>query len=124
MHAANIANIYGGRSNPLLDWRHSNYEDYAERVTRSGHLFDNYPPLTADQMGLRYIKGIDEAYIEVAKASKTVWLKDVKPIFAKKGYTEAWGDEARPAVLHSTQQAPAIVAKCLLYWSSGFGPKP
>ncbi|MGB6175537.1 MAG: hypothetical protein WBF43_04180 [Methylocella sp.] len=116
MHAANIANIYGGRSNPLDDWRHSMYEDYAESVTRSGRLFDNYPPLTAEQMSIQGINRIDDLYIAVAKASKKVWLKDVKPIFDKKGYRAAWGDEAKTAVLHSTQQAPAIVAKFLLYW--------
>jgi hypothetical protein len=117
MHAANIANIYGGRGNPLLnEWRHSNYEDYAERVTRSGHLFDNYPPLTAEQMDLQYINGIGEYYLKVAKESKKIWLKDVKPLFDKKPYNSQWGDEAKPAVYHSTQQAPAHVAKVLLYW--------
>ena len=119
MHAANIANIYGGRRNPLLDWRHSKYEEYAERLTRSGHLFDNYPPLPAELMKLPsgLITCIDDLYIHVAKVSKSIWLKDVKPIFDKKGYSEAWGDEAKPAVLDSTHQAPYAVARCLLYWT-------
>jgi hypothetical protein len=124
MHAANIANIYGGGHDAIAnDWRHSRYEEYAERLTGSGHLFDNYPPLTAEEMNIQGISRIDELYVRVARASKKVWLEDVKPIFLTKlPLDQEWGDEAKTAVLHSTHRAPVEVAKFLLYWAHGVPP--
>jgi hypothetical protein len=118
MHAANIPNIYGDHEDwPRLDWRHTRYEGCSELMAKSGKWFTDYPRLTAEEMSIQGISSIGDLYKEIAKASKRVWLDYVKPIYEKKGYNEAWGQEAWEALQKSTHMAPVGVAKFLSYWT-------
>jgi hypothetical protein len=118
MHAANIPNIFGDHEDwPLLDWRHSKWEDYAESVARSGTLFVGYPRLTVAEMSIDDFTYLEELFDLVSRMSKKVWEADVKPIYDTKGYSEAWGDEAATALTHATHNAPVFVAKLLSWWA-------
>jgi hypothetical protein len=118
MHAANIANAYGDHPPfPLVDLRHSRFEDYAEEVARSGQLFEDYPRLTVEEMSIAGITGVEVLYHQVAKASKQVWLDQVRPIYEQKRYLEAWGPEAHDALVRATHMAPVAVAKFFSYWA-------
>lgn len=121
MHAANIANVYGGGQTARLDdWRHSHWEDYSERRAKSGYLLKAYPQLTVEQTNIGGITSVDEIYKGVAKASKKVWKEDVQAIFDSKRFDEAWGDEAKRALLHSMHPAPVAVARFLLFWTKSY----
>jgi hypothetical protein len=139
MHASNVANIYGKdvRYPQPTDFRHSGFEEQGDEKVKE--LFQNYAPLTLQQMDVHNINNVEQLYEDMARASKNVWLRDVRHLFDEKlvlppppppsfdnrgpepiqlPISLPWGnEETQPALEHSLKLAPIRVAQFLLYWT-------
>jgi hypothetical protein len=120
MHAANFANIVGENEFPNIDdYRHSKFEEYADRKVAAGFL-DQLPAIpraNLDEPALRHTHP-GTVIQAVARASKEVWRAVLGPLARKKPRTsEPWGSEADPALEASLKLAPGRVAHFLTYWA-------
>jgi hypothetical protein len=110
MHAANFPNLWVGMIPSPLEWRHSNFENYADNKKIPQASWDGeYDPS-------KWGKNPEEVIVSVARKAKNVWATELKPQVDRKSPHEKFGPEVDPVIARAVRLGYEVTVMALIYF--------